>query len=131
MKMKIKNKNRSHGYYINRPRPWHGYKYAKYKKFPSIWRLYITSNNWSSIHEKVKQHWGLVKKSVAYKRYLYLRWSSVFGMESQDSFQQLIVFRRSSILAVWECSEFVSDYLNMASLPAKNICCTFHGKYFS
>ena len=26
------------------------------------------NNIWSSIHEKVKQHWGWVEKSVAYKK---------------------------------------------------------------
>ena len=26
------------------------------------------SNIWSSIHEKVKQHWGWVEKSDAYKK---------------------------------------------------------------
>ena len=26
------------------------------------------SNIWSSIHEKAKQHWGWVKKSIAYKQ---------------------------------------------------------------
>ena len=26
------------------------------------------SNIWSSIHEKVKQHWGWTEKSVAYKK---------------------------------------------------------------
>ena len=26
------------------------------------------SNFWSSIHEKVKQHWGWAEKSVAYKK---------------------------------------------------------------
>ena len=31
------------------------------------------SNIWSSIHEKVKQHWAWVEKSVAYKKSLYLR----------------------------------------------------------
>ena len=33
------------------------------------WHLYVKqhlSNAWSSIHEKVKQHWGWVEKSVAY-----------------------------------------------------------------
>ena len=30
------------------------------------------SNIWSSIHEKVKQHWGWVEKNVAYKKNVYL-----------------------------------------------------------
>ena len=36
MKMKIMKK-KSHRYYINRPRPRHGHKYAKHKKCP--WRM--------------------------------------------------------------------------------------------
>ena len=31
MKMRLKMKNRSHRYDINRPTPRHGYKYTKYK----------------------------------------------------------------------------------------------------
>ena len=29
------------------------------------------SNIWSSIHEKVKQHWGRVEKSAAFKKSVY------------------------------------------------------------
>ena len=29
------------------------------------------SNIWTSIHEKVKQHWGWVEKSVAYKKTVF------------------------------------------------------------
>ena len=32
-KMKMQKKNTSHRYQINRPRPRHGQKYSKYKKF--------------------------------------------------------------------------------------------------
>ena len=56
-KMKMKLRNRSHRYDINRPRSRHGPRYSKYKKC-----LQHLSNIWSSIHEKVKQHWGLVEK---------------------------------------------------------------------
>ena len=35
-KMKRKKKNRSHRYYINRPRSWHEYKYTEYKMFSSM-----------------------------------------------------------------------------------------------
>ena len=73
--MKMKIKNRSHRYDINRPR--HGYRYSKYKI--CLWimiLIYIKqhlSNIWSSIHEKVKQHWGWVeKKSVACKKIAYI-----------------------------------------------------------
>ena len=30
------------------------------------------SDIWSSIHEKVKQHWGWVEKSVAYEKNAYI-----------------------------------------------------------
>ena len=64
-------KNRLHRYDINRPRPKHGHKCAKYKMYRGIMMVICIkqhlSNIWSSIYEKVKQHWGSVKKSVAYK----------------------------------------------------------------
>ena len=31
------------------------------------------SNIWGSVHWKVKQHWGWVKKSVAYKKSVYYK----------------------------------------------------------
>ena len=73
VKMKMKTKNRSHRYDINRPRPRHGHKYSKYKKYRSIMMLICikqrVSNIWSSVHEKVMQHWDwFKKKSVAYKK---------------------------------------------------------------
>ena len=62
-------KNRSHRYDI---RPRHGHKYTKYKMRLSIMKdvsiKQHLSNIWRSIHEKVKQHWGWVEKSVAYKK---------------------------------------------------------------
>ena len=48
---------------INRPMSRHGHKYSKYEKCLSKMMLTCIkqhlSNIWSSIHEKVKQHWGL------------------------------------------------------------------------
>ena len=59
-------------YYENDCMSRHGYKYIKYKKCVSeILPLCIKqhlSKVWSSIHEEVKQHWGWVEKSVAYKK---------------------------------------------------------------
>ena len=47
-----------------------------------IYNKQHVSNIWSSIHEKVKQHWGwVVKKSVTYKqkRVLVIKtWLSIF-----------------------------------------------------
>ena len=60
-KMRLKMKNKSSRYDINRPRCWHGQKYTKYKICLDIMvvisiRQYL-SYIWSLIHEKVKQHW--------------------------------------------------------------------------
>ena len=67
--MGLKMKNRSHTHDINRPRPRYGHKYTKYKMCLSIMMsTYIKqhlSNISSSIHEKIKQHWGWVENSVA------------------------------------------------------------------
>ena len=77
LKIKIKMKNRSHRYEINRPRSRHRHKYGKYNNCISM-MMYICikqhlSNIWSSIHEKVKQHWGWVEK----KRCLYTKVYSI------------------------------------------------------
>ena len=60
--MKIKMKNRSQRYDINRPKP----RYSKYKKCLNMILLrrikQHLNNIWSSIYEQVKQHWGWVEK---------------------------------------------------------------------
>ena len=68
--MKMKMKKRSHKCDINISRSRHGHKYSKYKKCLIMIMLTCIhlSNIWSSIHENVKQHWGWVEKSVAYKK---------------------------------------------------------------
>ena len=71
MKMRLKMKNRSHRYDINRARPRLGHKYTKYKMRLSI--MIVMCNNlcniWCWIHVKVKQHWRWVeKKSFLYKK---------------------------------------------------------------
>ena len=76
MKMKMEMKKRLHRYDINRPRSRHRHKYSKCKKCLSTIMVKCikqhVSNIWSSIHEKVKQCWGSVKKkSVAYKKSVY------------------------------------------------------------
>ena len=45
------------------------------------------SNIWSSIHEKVKQHWGWVEKSVAYKKSVYT--NNTFQKQSLDTYLQI------------------------------------------
>ena len=68
MKMRLKKKNRSHRYDINRHLPRHGHKYTECKVCLSIMMVLgikqHLSNIWSSIHEKVKQYLG----RVAYKK---------------------------------------------------------------
>ena len=49
MKMKIKLKNGSHRYDINRPRSRNGHKYSKYKKFLSMMMLICIKQNLSNI----------------------------------------------------------------------------------
>ena len=57
-------------HYIIRPRPRHGHKCTKYKykTYHGIMMVICIkqhlSNIWSSIHEKVKQHWGWVNKKT-------------------------------------------------------------------
>ena len=55
---------------LNRPRPRHRHKYTKYKIFFHVMMVICIkqhlSNIWSSVHEKVKQHWALIEKSVVY-----------------------------------------------------------------
>ena len=61
---------------INTTRSRNGYEYATYKMCLSMiivmWNKQHLSNIWSWIHEKVKQHWDWVEKSVAYKKSVYL-----------------------------------------------------------
>ena len=72
MNMRLKMKNRSHRYDINRLRPRHGHKFTKYEmclsKMMVICIKQHLSNIWSSILERDKQHWGWVEKSVTYKK---------------------------------------------------------------
>ena len=60
--MGLKIKGRTQRYDINRPRTKYGGKCTKYKMCANIMMVICIkqhqSNIWSSIHEKVKQHWG-------------------------------------------------------------------------
>ena len=61
MKVRLERKKESHGNDINTAKPRHGLNL----KCASVWWwLCVISNTWSWIHEKVKQHWGWVDKSV-------------------------------------------------------------------
>ena len=60
-------RNISHRYDITRPRPTNGNKYTICKMCLSLIMMAICikqhrSNIWSSIYEKLKQHWGWVEK---------------------------------------------------------------------
>ena len=61
-------KNRSHRYNINRPRFKHEHKCSKYKKYLTTVMLICIkqhlSNIWSSVYEKVEQHWGWVERQA-------------------------------------------------------------------
>ena len=65
--MRLKTKNRSHRYDINRPRQRQEHKYTKHKMCPGIIMVICIkqhlNNIWSSIYETVKQHWGWVEKT--------------------------------------------------------------------
>ena len=67
MKVRLIMKNKSYRYDINRPRPRHGDKYTKCKMCLNTMMLICIKqhlrNIWSSIHKKVKQHWGWVEKN--------------------------------------------------------------------
>ena len=87
-KMRLKIKNRSSRYDINRPR--HGYKYTKYKICLDIamvisirqHRSYI----WTLIREKVKQHWSRRHRTswTSSERLKYVQFTScVYGVELQ------------------------------------------------
>ena len=64
-------KTRSHRYDVNRTRPRHGYEDTMYKMCFSVMMVMCNkqhlSNIWSWNHDKVKQHWFWIEKSVALK----------------------------------------------------------------
>ena len=70
--MRLKMKNRSHRYDINRVRPRHGHKYTKYKTCISIMIVICIkqhlSNILSSIHEKLSNTEGELKKVLLIKK---------------------------------------------------------------
>ena len=91
MKLNMKMNNRSHRYDLNRPRPRHGHRCTQYKTCLSI--MIVTcikqhlSTIWSSIHQKVKQHWGWVQK----KRYLSKKASNEFSAIGWSTSQLMLL----------------------------------------
>ena len=57
MKIETEKKIRSHGYYVNKTRPWHGHKKCTSKTVFTCMKQHLSSI-WSSIYKKVKQQWG-------------------------------------------------------------------------
>ena len=87
----MKMKNRSPRYDINRPKP----RYSTHKKSLKMLLICIKqhiSNIWSSVHEKVKQHWYWGES----KRYLYKEACICFPMSSN----RLHSFTISFVLAL-------------------------------
>ena len=72
IKMRLKMKNRSHRYDINRIRRRHGHKYTKYKTCIDIMIVICIkqhlSNILSSIHEKLSNTEGELKKVLLIKK---------------------------------------------------------------
>ena len=66
--MRLKIKKRSWRYDINWSRPRHRHSYTKYKMCLSIMMVVCIkqhlSNIWTSVHDKVKQHWDWVEKKT-------------------------------------------------------------------
>ena len=61
--MKMKMKNRSRRYKVNRPRSGPGLKYKNYLSMMMLISIkQDLSKVWSPVHEKVKQHWDWVEK---------------------------------------------------------------------
>ena len=68
IRMKMKMKNKSHRYGINRLSFKHGQKSSTYTNCRVMMMLICIkqhqSNIWNSIHAKIKQHWGWVEKKA-------------------------------------------------------------------
>ena len=71
MKIRLKVESRSHRYDTDRSSHRHRQIYANNKMSRDSLGICIKqhlSNIWNSIHEKVKQHWDWVEKSISYKK---------------------------------------------------------------
>ena len=60
--IKVKSKNRSHRYIINRSTSRHGLTCTKHEK--CLGMMILISIKQHLIHKKVKEHWGWVEKKV-------------------------------------------------------------------
>ena len=116
--MRLKIKSGSQRYDINWPWTRHGHKYTKYKMCLSIMMVVCIkqhlSNIWSSIHDKVKQHWGwvekkalLIKKRACEELKFYVLWhiKSYSAQHSWGFLNEGKVLTRSK-MRVWQISFF-------------------------
>ena len=72
MTAKIEKKNSSYRYDLSRPRSRHWQKDSKYKRclnmmIPVCTKQHVSRLS-SSVHEKVKQHWGCTENTSAYQK---------------------------------------------------------------
>ena len=97
--MKMEMKKKSNRYYINTPRSRHGPKYSNHKKCLSMMMLKCIKQHlsyiWSSIHEKVKQHWDNeqdwdIKRTVAYKKIVH-----GIGAKLVSNWEQKMLYTKS------------------------------------
>ena len=100
--MKVKMKSRSYRYGINGPRSRHRHKYSKYQKSSSMMMLICIKQYLrilSSIHRKVKQHWGWVeKKKVASKKSVH------YTSHENHIYEKKVPFQRKNLIV------YVIDY---------------------
>ena len=70
--MRLKMKNRSHGYDMTRPSPRHGHKYTIYKMCLSLMMAISIKQHLSNIWRSIYETGAELKKSVSYKKSLYV-----------------------------------------------------------
>ena len=104
-------KKRSHKYDTSRPRSRHGHNIVNIKTVLVWWALYL-SNTWSSIHEKVKQHWGWVEKMrcLLKKRGIDVK-TAIFKLENMYKF--VLAFFFFIVLLSWQRYTYLLTYAGM------------------
>ena len=100
MKMKMKVKNRSHIFVINKPWSRREHKISKYKSASLSWCLYVAKNTEATFkaQKKLSNTEAELKKSLAYKKtYITLDQTTViieFIMETQRTLLNLRFFHK-------------------------------------
>ena len=117
-------KNKSYRYNINRPRARHGQNYTKYKKCITIIMVICIkqhlSKNWSSVHEKVKHHWGWAEKKA-----LLIKKLADDGRLLKQS--RLVKFRDFSVARVTNINHHIIPILQKIYILYSNIGTTVYG----